>query len=99
MKDMSLDHEPATDLYALGAADEEEPSAEVGALIVTPQAMKDEMNTIEFLIGQLAMDIQKSTVRPEFKSAFESFRKEWRAFYETHQGWWDRMWGATAEKI
>src|SRR5262245_52814996 len=83
------------DLYELGAADE----ADLGALVVTPGSMLDEMNTVDALIRQLDIDVQASSVRQPFKSAFISFRDEWRRFYAEHESWLGRMWGAVYEKI
>jgi hypothetical protein len=83
------------DLYELGAADD----ADVGALVVTPGAMLDEMNTVDALVRQLDIDVQASNVRQPFKTAFVAFRDEWRRFYAEHESWWGRMWGAVYEKI
>ena len=87
---------PAVDIYELGAADDD---ADIGALVVTPSAMKDEMNTVDALVRQLDLDVQASRVRQEFKVAFGAFRQEWGAFYKEHEGWWGRLWGAVYEKI
>jgi hypothetical protein len=88
------------DHYDLGAADElDELDVGMGALVVTPGAMLDEMRTVDALIRQIEIDVKASSVRQAFKDAFASFREEWRKFYAEHESWWGRMWGAVYEKI
>jgi hypothetical protein len=81
-------------LYDLGAADDDD----VGALVVTPSAIKDEMDTVDAFVRQLDVDIQASNVRQPFKDAFNAFRDEWRRFNAEHETWWGRLWGAVYEK-
>lgn len=70
----------------------------VGALIVTPGAIKDEIETVNAGVKQLDSDIMSSKVRDAFKKAWRLFASEWQRFYASKQGWWARSWGSTWEK-
>lgn len=71
---------------------------ELGALIVTPGAMLDELNTVNNGVKQLDADISSSKVREAFKKAWRDFTVEWKKFYDSKQGFFSRTWGATMEK-
>jgi hypothetical protein len=79
--------------YDFGSTDD------LGALVVTPGAMKAEMETIDTGIRQLAGDIETSSARPKFKDDWRAFVAEWGQFYKRHGGWTDRLWGITYQKI
>ncbi|MDX2023246.1 MAG: hypothetical protein SF187_23635 [Deltaproteobacteria bacterium] len=73
-------------------------SSELGALIVTPGAMLDELNTVNNGVKQLDADISASKVREAFKKAWADFTVEWKKFYDSKQGFFSRTWGSTMEK-
>ena len=72
--------------------------ADLGALIVTPGAMLDELNTVNNGVKQLDADISASKVREAFKKAWADFMVEWKKFYDSKQGFFSRTWGSTMEK-
>jgi hypothetical protein len=80
------------DAYLLGC----EP--DVGALVISPADMLDEMNTVDAAVRQLSAVIAVSTVGQAFKQAFAAFATEWSTFYAAHAGWAQRLWSATYEK-
>lgn len=71
---------------------------DVGALIVTPGAMKDELETVQAGVRQLDADIMSSKTRDAFKKAWQIFAGEWKRFYDSHQSLTSRLWHATYEK-
>jgi hypothetical protein len=72
--------------------------SELGALIVTPGAMLDELNSVNNGVNQLDIDITSSKVRDGFKQAWKAFKAEWKKFYDSKQGFFSRTWGSTMEK-
>lgn len=72
---------------------------DVGALLVTPGAIKDELETVSSGIKQLDAEITASTVRESFKKSWRLFVDEWQRFHQSKQGFWGRTWGATMEKL
>ncbi|MDX2087862.1 MAG: hypothetical protein SFX73_08430 [Kofleriaceae bacterium] len=75
------------------------PGVQVGALFVTPGAIKDELETVNTGIGQLDAEIKASKVREAFKQTWQLFVTEWRQFYQSKQSLWGRAWGSTMDKV
>ncbi len=71
---------------------------ELGAFIVTPGAMKAELDTVQAGVKQLDADIMSSKTRDAFKNAWQLFSGEWKAFYDSHQSLTSRLFHATYEK-
>lgn len=71
---------------------------DVGALIVTPGAIKDELETVNAGVRQLDAEINGSNVRGAFKNTWRMFAGEWAQFYKSKQGFWGRTWGSTMTK-
>jgi hypothetical protein len=71
---------------------------EMGSFIVTPGAIKAEMETVKTGVNQLDADIMSGKVRDAFKNAWRAFVAEWNAFYKDNQGWWARGFGKTYTK-
>lgn len=71
---------------------------DMGSLIVTPGAIKAEMDTVQAGVSQLDADIMSSNVRDPFKKAWRGFVAEWNTFYKAHEGWFARSWGKAYTK-
>ncbi|HXI54640.1 MAG TPA: hypothetical protein VNO55_01170, partial [Polyangia bacterium] len=69
------------DTYLLGG----EP--DLGALVISPADMLDEMNTVDVAVRLLGAAIAASTVRQPFKQGFAAFGMEWDRFYGAHTAW------------
>jgi hypothetical protein len=68
---------------------------ELGALVVSPSAIKHEIETVDSAARQLDSEVRASSVAPEFLKAWEAFRAEWRKFFDGHQRWVDLLFDAT----
>ena len=77
-------------------------STKVGAFIISPQDILDEMKTVDTQVLLLGADIkgQQSNLPVAFLTAWDSFVKEWREFYSSHESWFSRVTSETPyEKV
>ncbi|HEY0714892.1 MAG TPA: hypothetical protein VGF45_19585 [Polyangia bacterium] len=68
---------------------------EVGAFVISPSAIKHEIETVESAARQLDGEVRSSAVAPEFTRAWTTFLGEWRRFFEGHQRWVDLLFDST----
>ena len=61
------------------------PNVVVGALIVSPAAVRDKMNQVNAQIRSLDSEIRINARRPEFIAAWTQFKDNWQKFYDDHQ--------------
>ena len=61
------------------------PNVAVGALIVSPAAVREKLNQVNAQIGSLDSEIKMNVTRPAFLSTWAQFRDNWQSFYDDHQ--------------
>ena len=61
------------------------PNVVVGALVVSPAAVRDKMNQVNAQIASLDSEIRINAKRPEFLAAWTQFKDNWQKFYDDHQ--------------
>ncbi len=85
------------EFYTIGINEDE-----VG--LFTPQNVLDQMNLINDAVNSMDRVISPSEkARPEFKSAWITFRDNWRSFYAAHTGgitaWFSRALNETNDQV
>jgi len=70
----------------------EAPTADVGAVIVTPGEVLAEMNVIDAAVRELDAQVNAVAAPAAFKQAWAAFAEEWRKFHEEHQALSQRIW-------
>lgn len=77
-------------------------SEQIGAVIITPSAALDKIESINTDMAQLnGVITSSSTVRAELKASWTSFYDGWKKFYEANgpgfSGWASRLWASSYE--
>jgi hypothetical protein len=72
--------------------DAEAPTADIGAVIVTPGEILAEMNAVDAAVRELDAQVNAVAVPTAFKQAWRAFAEEWRKFHEEHQALSQRIW-------
>jgi hypothetical protein len=68
---------------------------DIGAFVISPSAIKNEIETVESAARQLDGEVRAGQVTPEFVKAWDAFWAEWRKFSDGHQRWVDLLFDAT----
>ena len=63
------------------------PNVAVGALIVSPSAVRDKMNQVNTQISSLDSEIRINVTRPAFLATWAQFKDNWQKFYDDHQSY------------
>ena len=63
------------------------PNVAVGALIVSPSAVRDKMNQVNTQIATLDSEIRTNVTRPAFLTTWSQFKDNWQKFYDDHQSY------------
>ena len=63
------------------------PNVVVGALVVSPAAVRDKMNQVNAQIASLDSEIRINAKRPEFLTTWTQFKDNWQKFYDDHQSY------------
>jgi hypothetical protein len=74
----------------------------LGAIVVTPGQMLDEMNAVDKAVDELAIRITQqftgAGTNTLWVNAWTRWRQEWKQFYSDHQDWTARLFYGTYEK-
>ena len=65
----------------------------------TPSTVRTMMRQVDDNVEVLSRDMQTAPVSASLKYSFELFKRTWKDFYASHQGWFSRSLNTTYDQV